>query len=122
MKRLRIVWLIALFTGVGVSSSAAVSKPPVVSAKAHAESTIGAKRVTLGSEQSPLRSKRAHVCSVMQGVSYGTALVGLQSVLIVLPSFASGVGVPVAAIATGVGIVSSGVGFVSMVVHDVICK
>ncbi len=122
MKRLRIACLIALFTGFGVTSSAAATKLPVVPTKAHTKLTIGAKRVTVGSEQSQLKAKPTDVCSVMQGLSYGAALVGLQSVLIVLPSFASGVGVPVAAIATGVGMASSGVGFVAMVAHDVVCK
>jgi len=122
MKLLRITCLIALFTGFGVASSAAAAKPLVVPTKAHAELSIGTKRVTVGSEQRQLVSKPTHACSVLQGVSYGAALVGLQSVLIVLPSFASGVGAPVAAIATGVGTASSGVAFVAMVAHDVVCK
>lgn len=122
MKWLRIACLIALFTGFGVASSEAATKPPVVISQTHSELTIGAKRVTVSSVQRRLVSKPTHICSTLQGVSYGAALVGLQSVLIVLPSFASGVGAPVSVIATGVGTVSSGVGFVAMVVHDLVCK
>lgn len=92
MKLLRIACFIALLTGLGVASSAAVVKPPVVIAQTHAELTIGANKVTVSSVQRRLVSKPTHICSTLQGVSYGAALVGLQSVLIVLPSFASGKG------------------------------
>ena len=86
---LGITCLIALLTGFGVSSSAAAAKPAVVPTKAHAELTIGANKVTVSSVQRRLVSKPTHICSTLQGVSYGAALVGLQSVLIVLPSFAN---------------------------------
>lgn len=122
MKLLGITCLIALLTGFGVSSSAAAAKPAVVPTKAHAKLTIGEKRIIVSSEKTQLVFKPTYFCSTLQGVSYGAALVGLQSVLIVLPSFASGVGAPVAPIATGIGTFSSGVGFVTMVAHDVVCK
>lgn len=83
---------------------------------------MGARLVTVSNEPRPLKSKPTHFCATVQGVAYGAAFVGFQSILIVLPSFASGVGAPVAAIATGVGVASSGVGFVTMVAHDVVCK
>lgn len=114
--------LAALITGIGVASSEAATNHQILPSKAHTGSSIAAKSVTLRSEQGHVVSKPSRVCSVLQGVSYGAALVGLQSVLIVLPSFASGVGIPVAAIATGIGTTSSGIGFVTMVAHDVVCK
>ena len=122
MLAIKILVCTSLLTTVGIASADASSTASTSSLKSHGELTIGAKRVTVGSERSQLKPKPTHVCSVMQGVSYGAALLGFQSVLIVLPSFSSGVGVPVAAIAAGVGVVSSGVGFVAMVAHDVVCK
>ncbi len=110
----------ALLTLCGISSAEASAKPLVIVSKTHAEIHLGPKIVTLGSGEA--KSKRIYLCSAMQGVTYGAALVGWQSTLIVLPSFASGVGAPVGAVATGVGAIATGVGFLTMVVHDMACK
>ena len=120
MLVLKIVLSVSLLTGLGISSAEA--KPQVASTKSHAEVSIGAKILTESNQRSQSKSKAPYVCSAMQGMAYGAALVGIQSTLIVLPSFASGVGAPVGAIATGVGVVATGVGFVAMVAHDMVCK
>ncbi len=122
MFALKIILCTALITSSGIAAANASNKAPAPSLKTHAEVSVRAKVVTVSSEKRQLVFKPTHFCSTLQGVSYGAALVGLQSVLIVLPSFASGVGAPVAAIATGIGTFSSGVGFVAMVAHDVVCK
>lgn len=111
-----------LLTCIGVGSADAASKLTPPTLKSHPQVTTGLKKVTPSKQLTPRSSRATGVCSTMQGLAYGAALVGLQSTLIVLPSFASGVGVPVGAIATGVGVVATGVGFVTMVAHDMACK
>lgn len=121
MFAIKIVACTTLLTLIGIGSAEASFKAPISVAKTHAEVTIGAKTVTGSNQQGQPKSTAAYVCSGIKGMSYGAALVGIQSTLIVIPSFASGVGVSVAAIATGVGVVSTAFGFATMVAYDAIC-
>ena len=119
MKFIRIVLYFAIFIGLNVSSADAAVKPIVSLSKTHAELTIGARRATVGNQQSPLKPRPTYICSVIRGVSYGAALVGIQSLSISLPSMATVAGAPVAA--AGAGAFSAGISIATMIANDTLC-
>lgn len=121
MHAIKIFLTAALLTGIGVTTADASIRPQVSSVRTHAELAIGSQKVTLSSQQSQSKSRARYVCSVIRGVSYGVALVGLQSMTISLPSMTTVVGVPVAAVAAGVGALSAGFGIATMIANDKLC-
>lgn len=121
MLAIKILMCTTLITSIGIASADASSKMPVQSFKTHAELNIGPKIFTASNGQSQSKSKTTYVCSVIRGVSYGAALVGLQSMGISLPSMATVAGAPVAAVAVGVGALSAGISIATMIANDRLC-
>ncbi len=122
MKVKIILLIISVLTSLGGSSAEATSNAALSRAKTHAESLDRPKIVTLSKLERKKKVEVASYCYSLQGATYVTALIGLQATLILLPAFSSGVGTPVGAIATSLGILASGIGFVAMVAHDSFCK
>lgn len=121
MLAIKIFTCTALLILFGIGSAEASSKAPILVAKTHAEITIGSKMVTVSNHQSQSKLRVTYVCSVIRGVSYGAALVGLQSMAISLPSMATVAGAPVAAVAVGVGALSAGISIATMIANDRLC-
>lgn len=119
MLAIKIFICTALFTSFGMSAADASSNTRISSSKTHAEVSVGAKIITVSNHQ--FQSKTIYVCSIIRGVSYGAALVGLQSIAISLPSMATVAGAPVAGVAVGVGAFSAGISIATMIANDIIC-
>jgi len=137
-----VVLSVGLITGVGIvtaGSASAATKPspaPTPRAKPTPHPTV---TVTVTATPKPTPSptpdptptpsvtkpstaSESTACKVIQGVTYGSGAVELQSGIIALPTFGTVVGAPVGAIAGTTALVSTGVGFVSGAVYDAICR
>jgi hypothetical protein len=112
---------VVLIMGIGISTADASPKSQISSTRTHAEVSVGAKIVTVSNQKAQWQSSSTYICSVIRGLSYGVALVGIHSMAISLPSMASVAGTPVAAVAVGISVVSAGITIATMIANDRLC-